>query len=400
MERTLALVAIPSESREEAAILVHLREEMGGVDLELVDVDDSVASSCRASGVPERPSCCSRAMSTRCPRVGAAAPGPRRRRARWTGGGRHERRARRDDRDRRSDRGRRQARTWTSATCSSVARSFRAAHSALAAAVRSVPRLRPPPTSRSCMEPTENAIEVGCLGNLNVVVTVRGTAAHSARPWLGDNAIHRAISALGGLAELPVRDVEIDGLVYREVMSVTASAGGVATNVRARSRRGERQLPVCPDRTPEEAETRLRELLAGHQVEVEVVGNAPPGPVTVVRTTPGRSGCATGGGLSVGPKQAWTPVAEFAAAGVDAVNFGPGDPQYAHRDDERLDAGALVRCVRGADGVPGAGSGPDARRDAGGVDGAPFSGAPGGGALSVRGARRPEGRGAGGGARR
>ena len=71
------------------------------------------------------------------------------------------------------------------------------------------------------MEPTDNAIEVGCLGNLNALITIEGTAAHSARPWLGDNAIHTAIAALASLADLPDRDVEIDGLMFREVVNVT-----------------------------------------------------------------------------------------------------------------------------------------------------------------------------------
>ena len=76
------------------------------------------------------------------------------------------------------------------------------------------------------MEPTDNAIEVGCLGNLNARVIVGGAAAHSARPWLGDNAIHTAIAALAPIADLPDRDVEIDGLVFREVVSVTTIEGG------------------------------------------------------------------------------------------------------------------------------------------------------------------------------
>jgi succinyl-diaminopimelate desuccinylase len=191
------------------------------------------------------------------------------------------------------------------------------------------------------MEPTDNALEVGCLGNLNASVTVRGVAAHSARPWLGDNAIHRAVEALASIADLPVRDVELDGLVYREVVNVTRIRGGVATNVIPDTVEATVNFRYAPNHTPEEAETRLRELFGHHRAEVAVISNAPPARVRT--TSPLVARLARTGGLVPRPKQAWTPVAEFAQAGVDAVNFGPGDPQYAHRDDERVEVGALVR---------------------------------------------------------
>jgi succinyl-diaminopimelate desuccinylase len=192
------------------------------------------------------------------------------------------------------------------------------------------------------MEPTANRLEVGCLGNLTTTVTVTGRAAHSARPWLGDNAIHRAIAALAPLADLPDRDVTIEGLTYREVMSVTTIEGGVAANVVPDRVEARVNFRYAPSHAPAEAETRLRELLATAGVEVRIDGNAPPGPVTTSHPLVAR--LREAGKLEVGPKQAWTPVAEFALAGVDAVNFGPGDPEYAHRDDERIEIDALVRC--------------------------------------------------------
>ena len=192
------------------------------------------------------------------------------------------------------------------------------------------------------MEPTDNAIEVGCLGNLNALITIEGTAAHSARPWLGDNAIHTAIATLASLADLPDRDVEIDGLMFREVVNVTTIDGGVAANVIPDRVRATVNYRYAPTHAPADAEARLRELLgADARVHVEVVGNAPPGPVSVRNPLVGRLRAA--GSLTLGPKQAWTPVAEFATIGVDAVNFGPGHPQYAHRDDERVDVAAIVR---------------------------------------------------------
>ncbi len=192
------------------------------------------------------------------------------------------------------------------------------------------------------MEPTDNAIEVGCLGNLNALITIEGTAAHSARPWLGDNAIHTAIATLASLADLPDRDVEIDGLMFREVVNVTTIEGGVAANVIPDLVRATVNYRYAPTHAPHDAEARLRELLGTDpRIQVEVVGNAPPGPVNVRNPLVGRLRAA--GSLTLGPKQAWTPVAEFATIGVDAVNFGPGHPQYAHRDDERVDVAAIVR---------------------------------------------------------
>ncbi|HEX6844643.1 MAG TPA: succinyl-diaminopimelate desuccinylase [Actinomycetota bacterium] len=190
-------------------------------------------------------------------------------------------------------------------------------------------------------EPTDNALEIGCLGNLNARVTVRGVAAHSARPWLGDNAVHAGITALASIADLPARDVEIDGLTYREVVSVTTIEGGVAANVIPDRLTATVNLRYAPNHTAEEAEQRIRELLGHHRVELEVLSNAGPGPVTIAHPLVRRLRAA--GDLEVRPKQAWTPVAEFAAAGIDAVNCGPGDPAFAHRDDERVTVAALVR---------------------------------------------------------
>ena len=192
------------------------------------------------------------------------------------------------------------------------------------------------------MEPTDNAVEVGCLGNLNATVIVSGRAAHSARPWQGENAIHRAVAALAPLADLPVRDVTIDGLTFREVVSVTTIAGGVAANVVPDRVEASVNYRYAPGHAPAEAESRLRELLAPAGVEVRIDGNAPPGPVSV--RNPLVTRLREAGDLPLRSKQAWTPVAEFALAGVDAVNFGPGDPQYAHRDDERVEVRSLVRC--------------------------------------------------------
>jgi succinyl-diaminopimelate desuccinylase len=193
------------------------------------------------------------------------------------------------------------------------------------------------------MEPTANALELGCLGNLNALVTFRGRSAHSARPWLGANAIHAAIRGLRELVDAGVEEVEIDGLVYREVVNVTTIEGGVAANVIPDAVACGVNLRYAPSRAPADAERRLRGLVEGADGAVAVISNAPPGPVAV--NNPLVERLRRVAGVDVRAKQAWTPVAEFAAAGIDAVNFGPGDPALAHRPDERVDVDALQRSL-------------------------------------------------------
>jgi succinyl-diaminopimelate desuccinylase len=173
-------------------------------------------------------------------------------------------------------------------------------------------------------------------------VRFEGEAAHTARPWLGRNAIHAAITALAPVADLAVGEVDVGGLTYREVASVTSIEGGLATNVVPPHAAARVNFRYAPTRTPEDAEGYLGELLAHPSATVTIDGNAPPGRVPEANPLVERLRAA--GDLAVGPKQAWTPVAEFGLIGVDAVNFGPGDPQYAHRDDERVEVAALVRC--------------------------------------------------------
>jgi succinyl-diaminopimelate desuccinylase len=124
-------------------------------------------------------------------------------------------------------------------------------------------------------------------------------------------------------------------------VSVTRIEGGVAANVVPDRVEATVNLRYAPNHTPGDAESRIRELLGHHAVEVSIVSNAPPGPVAV--RDPLVERLRRAGDLEVRPKQAWTPVAEFAQADIPAVNFGPGDPQYAHRDDERVEVAALVR---------------------------------------------------------
>jgi succinyl-diaminopimelate desuccinylase len=189
------------------------------------------------------------------------------------------------------------------------------------------------------MEPTANAIQAGCLGNIKADLVFHGVAAHSARPWLGVNAIHEAVRALGRVADSEPHDVHIGGLTFREVVSVTEIAGGVANNVVPDRVTCGLNFRYAGNRGPGDAEARLRELVGG-EGELTVVSNAPGAPVNL--ENPLLQRLRQAGEMAVEPKQAWTPVAQFAQRGLDAINFGPGDPRLAHQREERVSVDAMA----------------------------------------------------------
>jgi succinyl-diaminopimelate desuccinylase len=191
------------------------------------------------------------------------------------------------------------------------------------------------------MEPTENDIHAGCLGNVNATWTFHGRSGHSARPWLADNAIHRAAEGIRAVALVEPIPHDVDGLRFVEVVSVTRIAGGIAGNVIPGEAVATVNYRYAPGRSAADAEAWLRELCEPYGTLL-IEGNAPSAPVSIGNPLAQRL-IATGD-LAVEAKQAWTPVAEFAAAGVDAVNFGPGDPAQAHAKDEHVGIQALVRC--------------------------------------------------------
>jgi succinyl-diaminopimelate desuccinylase len=189
-----------------------------------------------------------------------------------------------------------------------------------------------------CLEPTDNTLQLGCLGNLAARIVFDGKSAHSARPWLGVNAIRVAFDGLREVLELEPRDVAIDGLVFREVLSVVQIHGGIATNVIPAHVEAVLNFRYAPDRTPVEAEARVRELVGR---DVDVFSNSPA--AHVPSRSPVVEELRVAGSFEVQPKQAWTNVADFAARGLDAVNLGPGATRYAHTVDERVEIGELAR---------------------------------------------------------
>ena len=192
------------------------------------------------------------------------------------------------------------------------------------------------------MEPTNNELHAGCLGNVNATWTFNGRSGHSARPWDADNAIHAAARGVAALAAHEPEEHVLDGLAFYEVASVTRIAGGIAANVIPDRAECHVNYRYAPGRSPAEAEARLRELCPGGELRIDALAASGP----VATGNPFAQALIAAGDLTVAPKQAWTPVAEFGAVGLDAVNFGPGAPAQAHRRDESVEIGALVRSYR------------------------------------------------------
>jgi succinyl-diaminopimelate desuccinylase len=189
------------------------------------------------------------------------------------------------------------------------------------------------------LEPTDCILHAGCLGNIQARVDFAGVSAHSARPWTGVNAIHELVLGLDELVRLEPVDVELDGLTYREVVSAVRVEGGIAANVVPARASVELNYRYAPGRSREEAEARLRSLVP--RGSVEILSNSPSAPPALTNPLAARLRSLV---PEVAPKQAWTPVAQFAEQGIDAINYGPGATAYAHKVDEQVPVASLERC--------------------------------------------------------
>jgi succinyl-diaminopimelate desuccinylase len=193
-------------------------------------------------------------------------------------------------------------------------------------------------------EPTGGEVEAGCQGTLRLEVTVRGARAHTARPWMGRNAIHRLGAVLRAVESFEERAPVIQGCQFREALQAVLVTGGVASNVVPDEATVTINRRFAPDRTAEEAEAEVRALLAPvleDGDEVRLVDAAPaalPG-----LDDPVLRSLVDDHHLAVQAKLGWTDVARFAAAGIPACNLGPGDAALAHRADERVDRASLER---------------------------------------------------------
>jgi succinyl-diaminopimelate desuccinylase len=217
-----------------------------------------------------------------------------------------------------------------------------ASESALPEFFDSVPRVHEADLA-ILLEPTDVTIQAGCLGNLNALLHFHGVSGHSARPWTADNAIEKALDGLRPIAAIEPRPVEIGGLTFIEVVSLTQIEGGIASNVIPDRVTANVNFRYAPDRASSSAEAYLRSLLPPG-ASYEPAGDSPP--ARVVTDSPLVQRLRSAGDLPLEPKQAWTNVADFTSRGIDAINFGPGATRYAHRRDEQVEAAALERTFR------------------------------------------------------
>jgi succinyl-diaminopimelate desuccinylase len=196
-------------------------------------------------------------------------------------------------------------------------------------------------------EPTSAAVEGGCKGTMKLEVTARGVAAHSARDWVGVNAVHCLAPVLERLAAYEARRAVIDGLEYRECLNVVAISGGIAGNVIPDRASATLNYRFAPDTSVDRAEAHVREVLAGLDLEIEVT-DAAPGALPGLADAAARGFLAAlGDEVPVAAKQGWTDVSRFSALGTPAVNFGPGDPLLAHTDDEHVPVADLEAALAG-----------------------------------------------------
>ena len=196
------------------------------------------------------------------------------------------------------------------------------------------------------LEPTNGGIEGGCKGTLRVHVRTKGLAAHSARPWKGDNAIHRAADILNRLREYEPQTVNVDGLDYHEGLNAVNISGGIAGNVIPDACTVTVNYRFAPDKSADEALAYVTAFFDGFDLECDdLAGGARPG-----LDRPAAKAFVEALDLPVVAKEGWTDVARFSAVGVPAVNFGPGDPNVAHMDDEWCSEDQIVDALEALTG--------------------------------------------------
>jgi len=190
------------------------------------------------------------------------------------------------------------------------------------------------------MEPTDATVEGGCQGTMRVEIVLSGERAHSARSWMGSNAIHAAQPVLSRLRDYTPRVVDVDGLTYREGLNAVGISGGVAGNVIPDRCAVSVNFRFAPDRDEAAAEKHLREVFDGF--DVDLMDSAPGARPGLDR--PAAASFVEAIGRPPAAKFGWTDVSLFAALGVPAVNYGPGNPSVAHARHEHVEVAQIVEC--------------------------------------------------------
>ncbi|HEY1739080.1 MAG TPA: succinyl-diaminopimelate desuccinylase, partial [Acidimicrobiia bacterium] len=193
------------------------------------------------------------------------------------------------------------------------------------------------------LEPTGGWVEAGCQGSLHMRAVFRGARAHTARPWMGVNAVHKAAPVLERVAHHVPDNPVVDGLEFREALQVVRVEAGVANNVVPDECTVVVNRRVAPNLTLDAAEAQLRTLLDGAD-DIEVINGSPPGAPNLSNALVAEFVGTLD--LAVRPKLGWTDVARFANNGIPAVNFGPGDPTLAHTAQERVERADVEGCHR------------------------------------------------------
>ena len=189
------------------------------------------------------------------------------------------------------------------------------------------------------MEPSNAGVEAGCQGTMRADIRTTGERAHTARAWMGSNAIHALAPVLDGLNAYVPREVDIDGLTYREGLNAVAISGGVSGNVVPDEAVVTVNFRFAPDRSEEQAHQHLQETFEGFGLTIT---DSAPGALPGL-SDPAAAAFVEAVGAEVRPKFGWTDVAQFTLLGVPAVNYGPGDPLFAHKADEHVPVEHLHR---------------------------------------------------------
>jgi succinyl-diaminopimelate desuccinylase len=192
-------------------------------------------------------------------------------------------------------------------------------------------------------EPTAATIEGGCNGTMRIEFALSGIKAHSARPWMGSNAIHKLGGVLQILNSYMPEEIEVDGLVFRESLSAVAVSGGIASNVIPDQASITVNYRFAPSRSVQDATEYLKKMFPDYDFNVvDSASGARPG-----MNSPEAEAFVEAVRAPVNPKYGWTDVARFSEMGIPAVNYGPGDPNKAHADDENVPASQIYACEAG-----------------------------------------------------